>query len=89
MPKGSGVAAGLGFEPRRAAPKTAVLPLDDPAASGNYTGSVAQSAADLVIYSGSFDLRDLIANHRSELIHRFEFIRSGREARLAGNKRAH
>jgi hypothetical protein len=25
------VAAGLGFEPRRAAPKTAVLPLDDPA----------------------------------------------------------
>lgn len=25
------MAAGLGFEPRRAAPKTAVLPLDDPA----------------------------------------------------------
>lgn len=27
------MAAGLGFEPRRAAPKTAVLPLDDPATS--------------------------------------------------------
>lgn len=34
-----GMAAGLGFEPRRAAPKTAVLPLDDPATSvGKYTG---------------------------------------------------
>lgn len=30
------MAAGLGFEPRLTAPKTAVLPLDDPAkASGN------------------------------------------------------
>ena len=27
------MAAGLGFEPRHAAPKTAVLPLDDPALS--------------------------------------------------------
>ena len=32
------VAAGLGFEPRRTAPKTVVLPLDDPAPSaGDYT----------------------------------------------------
>lgn len=30
-PRKQKLAAGLGFEPRRAASKTAVLPLDDPA----------------------------------------------------------
>lgn len=37
LAKDKSLAAGLGFEPRRAAPKTAVLPLDDPAKPNNYS----------------------------------------------------